>query len=61
MKNNKQNENRSTKDKRDLMDYEFGEDATKYGEFVPTFHSWMTPDEQRKIVDEKLGGAGKKD
>ena len=26
------------------------EDATEYGEFVPSFDHWVTPDEQRKIV-----------
>lgn len=28
------------------------EDATKYGEFVPSFDHWITPDEQKERADE---------
>jgi hypothetical protein len=27
------------------------EDATEYGEFVPTLFVWLTPEEQRKRVE----------
>ena len=26
------------------------EDGTMYGEFIPSFDQWMTPDRQRKIA-----------
>lgn len=28
------------------------EDATKYGEFIPSYFTWITPDEQKKTVSE---------
>lgn len=28
------------------------EDATKYGEFIPSFFAWKTPDEQKEIADQ---------
>lgn len=33
------------------------EDATQYGEFVPSFDAWITPDKQREMVEylEQLG------
>ena len=39
---------------------EIGEDATKYGEFVSSYFSWVTPKQQRDIVD-KLENITKKD
>ena len=35
------------------------EDATEYGEFVPSFDHLVTPDEQKKIAD-KLANITKK-
>ncbi|MBR3133447.1 MAG: hypothetical protein IKG42_05220 [Clostridia bacterium] len=35
------------------------EDATEYGEFVPSFDHWVTPDEQKKIA-KKLENITKK-
>ncbi|MCX7748931.1 MAG: hypothetical protein N2645_18880 [Clostridia bacterium] len=26
------------------------EDVTRYGEFIPSFDQWMTPDRQRKVA-----------
>ena len=26
------------------------EDVTMYGEFISSFHQWMTPDRQRKVA-----------
>lgn len=33
------------------------EDATQYGEFVPSFDVWITPDKQREMAEylEQLG------
>ena len=28
------------------------EDATKYGEFIPTFFTWLTPKEQKEKAEE---------
>lgn len=36
---------------------EKAESLTRYGEFVPSFFSWVTPDEQRNIA-EKLANPG---
>jgi len=38
--------------------YEMGEDSTQYGEFIASFHKWLTPDQQRQRV-EKLENPGK--
>ncbi len=27
------------------------EDATQYGEFVPSFHVWLTPEKQKETAD----------
>jgi hypothetical protein len=35
------------------------EDVTQYGEFVPTFHKWITPKQQKEVV-EYLENASKK-
>jgi len=40
-----------------LLDVEMGEDTTKYGEFIASFHSWITPDQQRKSA-KKLENPG---
>ena len=37
-----------------------GEDATQYGEFISSFHEWITPEEQ-KIKANKLEKVTKKD
>ena len=29
-----------------------GEDATKYGEFIPTFHQWLPIGEQKEKAEE---------
>ena len=47
MSKNKKSEDKKQKAN---MNYEVGEDATKYGEFVPSFDAWVTPDRQRKIA-----------
>ncbi len=38
---------------------EYGEDATKYGEFVSSYFGWVAPEEQKKNV-EKLENITKK-
>lgn len=30
-----------------IVNYGSMDDVTKYGEFIPSFHKWLTPDEQR--------------
>lgn len=37
------------KNKTDISDERI-EDGTMYGEFIPSFDQWMTPDRQRKIA-----------
>lgn len=27
------------------------EDTTKYGEFIPSFHLWLTPEKQKKTAE----------
>ncbi len=34
----------------DKKDKREKEDATKYGEFIPSYFTWITPDEQKKTV-----------
>ncbi|WP_159945843.1 hypothetical protein [Caloramator fervidus] len=31
--------------------FKFNYNLEKYGEFIPSFNSWMTPEEQRKRVE----------
>ena len=38
---------------------EYGEDATKYGEFVSSYFGWVSPEEQKKQV-KKLENITKK-
>jgi len=38
---------------------EYGEDATKYGEFVSSYFGWISPEEQKKKA-EKLENITKK-
>lgn len=40
------------KDVVDLAATQVGEDATKYGEFVSSYFSWITLDEQKKRAKE---------
>ena len=28
------------------------EDTTKYGEFIPSFHEWISPEEQKRKAEE---------
>ena len=51
--NIKKNETKNPHERGNIenLNYEMGEDATKYGEFVATFDSWVTPDQQRKIAE----------
>lgn len=37
-------------DKNNIKDERI-EDVTMYGEFISSFHQWITPDGQRKIVN----------
>lgn len=37
---------------KDKKNKEIGEDATQYGEFVSSYFSWVTPEEQRKRTKE---------
>lgn len=39
--------------------YEKGDDATEYGEFVPSYDHWVSLDEQKRIV-KKLENITKK-
>ncbi len=32
--------------------FEIGEDSTMYGEFISSYFAWITPEEQRKKVEE---------
>ena len=34
------------------MKYKHKKNVTKYGEFIPTFHSWLGLDEQKKRAQE---------
>ena len=45
--------------KEDKTNREYGEDATKYGEFVSSYFGWVSPEEQKKQV-EKLENITKK-
>lgn len=51
--NSKENRNNS-KQKREI------EDSTKYGEFISSFFSWMTPKEQKERA-KRLENIGKED
>lgn len=42
-----------------LFKEEFGEDQTKFGEFICTFHEWLPLDKQKKEI-EKLEKITKK-
>lgn len=44
-------------DKKKSNKKEYGEDATKYGEFVSSFFGWITPKHQKERAEEleKLG------
>ena len=38
----------SKEKKDDFLRGESGEDATKYSEFISSFHAWISPEEQKK-------------
>lgn len=50
-------EKKETKEKQekdtmlDVAMAQMGEDATGYGEFIPSYFTWVTPEEQRKTVE----------
>lgn len=44
---------------KDMFGTEAGEDSSKYGEFVCSYFAWVSPSEQKKIV-EKLQDVTKK-
>jgi len=48
------------KDEKDKKWRRENEDATKYGEFIPSFFAWKTPDEQKDIA-EKLANITEED
>ena len=41
--------------------FEIGEDATKYGEFISSYFAWVTPDQQREIVEKLENITGDKE
>ena len=45
--------------KKDKTKKEYGEDATKYGEFVSSYFGWVSLEDQKDIVD-KLESITKK-
>lgn len=57
-KRNKMNFMREqSKNKNRDRDFETAEDVTYYGEFVPSFDVWITPEKQKEMADylENLG------
>lgn len=38
-------------DNKNKIKTEVGEDATKYGEFIPSYFTWVALDSQKKIVN----------
>lgn len=46
-----------SKNKNRDRDFETAEDVTYYGEFVPSFDVWITPEKQKEMADylENLG------
>ena len=39
-------------DKKNKINKEVGEDGTKYGEFIPSYFTWITLDGQKEKVEE---------
>ena len=47
------NKKREDKEKQiEISVFETGEDATKYGEFISSFFTWITPKEQKNRAEE---------
>lgn len=53
----------SKKTRKNLIRDESIEDTTMYGEFIPSFDQWITPDRQREVAKhlEKVTDVMKKD
>ena len=47
-------------DKEEKSKKEIGEDATQYGEFISSYFTWKTPEQQKEIVN-KLENITKKE
>lgn len=45
-------EENNGKEKPESIDVKEHEDTTKYPEFIPTFESWVSPDDQKKRAEE---------
>lgn len=59
MQDNKKDAKQEKEDMIDLAMAQMGEDATQYGEFIPSYFSWISLEEQ-KLVTKKLENATKK-